>query len=664
MLHFFRKYQKFFFIFITIVIVVTFVFFGTNQTFTPVSKESGSEDVLFRALDGKGVKRSYLAHMSRFLEREDWMQSAKIFDSNYLNDGVISTDFLQGDLSRSLFDRFSDHFRDDLAARLEKERSYTPYHHPHMVALTAPNIWAMFAPEIPEKLAALQKSEDGVSSFNTRVELFLAERNFPPVFLTQVLRYQEREKSKMPSDPRLAKDVVSLFGYHDFKDWFGEKYVESVAAVVINSAAVARQKGYSVSREEILAELIEKSQKTYDEISANMALPVENGHELFQLYLRYKGLDQVTAIRIWEEITLFRRMMQEIGSAALVDSLPLEQFYAYATKSARVEICQMAPELRLKNEEEMKLFAAYLAAVSPLASLELPLELATVDDIEERAPQLVGKRYHLYVGSVKKEALQARVSVKETWDWELANWEKLREVFPELALREGSAFEILETMEKRGKIDAYARAQIVALHPEWVAEATQEAQMRETNLFLTRTQNQEPLPGITDTVAFQKLLDQEKEVNAYSQDQKNYYRIVVDERGEKREILPFQEAKGVLTPSASVPTIAFATYLEQYRDFLPETAPFKIEKREIAISRNNPIFVSLEEVLRHSGEGFSAVAVDEKEGPYCYRVKEVSVDNTIPMQKWIEAQELLAKEMRVQFFEQILSEICSKTSFP
>ncbi len=663
MLHFFRKHQKYFFLFTTIIIVTSFAFFGSYQAFAPSpGGKKGSDPVVFHSVDGKPVKQAYLEHMSLFLSREDWMQSAKIFDSNYLNDGIVSKDILEGGLSPMLFAHFKDHYLEELERRQAKEQNYRPYLHPYIPSLSAATVWGLFAPEIPEKLAAFQQCEDPIASFDARVELFLAERNFPPAFLTQVLRYQERDQPRAPADPRLMKDVISLFGYHDLNDWFGENFVQSVAEVVINTAALARQKGYSVSEAELRSELLYKSEKTFQAISANIDIPVESGQEFFQVYLRSKGLDEVTALRIWEDISLCRRMMQDVGSAALVDALPLEQFYSFANEHATIDLYQMAPELRFKSDEESQIFTAYLEAVAPnFSGYEIPTEYASVETVEARAPQLVGKRYRIYVGAIEKQALGAKVSVKETWDWELANWDALKRAFPELSFQAGTPFEILEKMENRKKIDAYARAKIVESHPEWIEDSVKQASMRETELFVSASGEGELLPGITDRVAFQKMLDTEEEVVGFTQDKKHYYRILVYERSDTKEILSFKEAKGLLNPSSDTSAVSFASYLEKYRD-TPEKGLFGIEKKEVVVTRAKPGVVSLDEALALEKEIYSSVAVDENEGTYCFRLKEVLVDTTIPMQKWMEAQELLAKEMRAQFFENVLGQLCSKNS--
>lgn len=654
MLQFFRKHQKYFFIFITVIIVASFSFFGSYQAFTPTFFKQGSDEVIFYTVEGKPIKRSHLNQMIQFLEREDWMQMPKILDGNYLNDGVISKEFLEGGLAVPLFARFGEECREELTAKLNKEREHHPYRHPYLHSLGAEQIWSLFAPEIPKRLDDLKKFEDPIKAFETKVALFLAEKSFPPAFLTHIIRYQEREQLKsVPPDSRLIRDVVSLFGYHHLSDWFTEKFVEQMAVSVIQMAALAHQKGYVVSREEALTELLSKSQKTYHELSQQGEIPVASGGELLQVYLRQKGLDEATLISLWQEISLFRRMMQDIGSAALVDTLALEQFHSYAAEQATVELYQMAPEFRFKNEEERGLFAAYLEAVSPSGATEIPLKLASLESVEKKAPQLVGKKYRVALAALKREALHAKVSLKETWDWELSHWDEIQKVFPELAQKEGSPFERLEQIANRKRVDAYARDQIIQEHPEWIEEAIQEASLTEREIFVAKGGDQEPLPGIRDKAAFEKSLDDQDDLACYTQDQKNYYRVCVRERLPK-EILPFKEAKSVLKPSGLAAEISFVPYLERYRTQAPPGSPWTIEKKELPITRSKPTFISLEEVLELEQGAFSLVAVDEKEGPYCYKLKEVLVDTTIPLAKWQEVQNLLAKEMKQEFFESLL----------
>ena len=105
--------------------------------------------------------------------------------------------------------------------------------------------------------------------------------------------------------------------------------------------------------------------------------------------------------------------MHEVGSAALVDTLLLDKFYAYAHETVNVEIHQMAQELRLKDFNDLKRFESYLAAVavSRDSALDLPCEYASIKSIEQRAPELIGKRYKLYVSKILRKNLQDRTII-------------------------------------------------------------------------------------------------------------------------------------------------------------------------------------------------------------------------------------------------------------
>ncbi|MEZ5314977.1 MAG: hypothetical protein R3E91_02025 [Chlamydiales bacterium] len=658
MLHFFRKHQKYFFIFTTIIIVTSFLFFGTYQAFAPGLGENKGNEIVFYTPNGKGIKSAHFSHMIDFLNREDWMESFKFFDGNYLNDGLISKDFLEGGLAMCLFTRCKEEYQKDLEIRLMKERDYQPYQHPYISSLSVLKIWSLFASEIPEKLNLLQTAVDPLNSFQNRMDLFLSEKCFPPAFLTNLLRYQEKECLRKSADPRLTKDPITLFNYHDLKDWFGEKFVEHIAKVVIQIAEIARNEGYFVSRDELLADILVKNQKTYDAISANLDLPIKTSQELLEIYLHHKGLDESAILDIWEDISLFRRMMQAIQSTLLVDPLIFEQFYHSANESVVLELYQMASDYRFNSHESKEIFATYLEAIRP-DSLNhgLPESYASIETIERRAPEIVGKRYPLSVGYIDKNLLQAKVSIKETWDWELANWDQITTYFPELKSIKGTPFEVLDRIEDRKKIDIYAAAQIVEAHPDWLEEALIEAPMKKMDIFLSPAGKGEFLPGLSDRSAFQELLDQKEEIIGYTQDQKYYYRILVKAHPETKEILPFKEAKQFLSRSPLRNEISFASYLEKYRE-MAGSGIWEIEKKEITVSRAQPLFIKFDEVIGVKDGEFSPVFSDKKEGVYCFRPKKIPIDNNIRIEKWIGVQEILTKEIKIKFFESLLNQIC------
>ena len=64
MLEFFRKYQRYFFFVITVIIVISFSFFGTYSTLQNVDSR---DQEAFRAIDGSLISRSELDEMVLFL---------------------------------------------------------------------------------------------------------------------------------------------------------------------------------------------------------------------------------------------------------------------------------------------------------------------------------------------------------------------------------------------------------------------------------------------------------------------------------------------------------------------------------------------------------------------------------------------------------------------
>ena len=108
MLEFFRAYQRIFFFIITVVVITSFVFFGTFSTFT--GGEERPDKQVAQTIHGSAVMLSEVQKLSRFIatDRED---VADLHGSppNYCNDGVIRHDFLRPRLAELLVADARDH---------------------------------------------------------------------------------------------------------------------------------------------------------------------------------------------------------------------------------------------------------------------------------------------------------------------------------------------------------------------------------------------------------------------------------------------------------------------------------------------------------------------------------------------------------------------------
>lgn len=579
MLGFFRRYQQYFFLVITFVIIVSFSFFGTYNT---IPAENIRDQVAFVAIDGSEVKRSDLEEMVLFLstDADDKVSFGGVWGPNFLNDGVFRKDFLQTGLAGVLAVQYEPSIASDMQKRLEKEKRFVLYSHPEAPFLNVEAVWEYFAPDMKSNYNALKKSSKaaGDDAFMARVRLYLGERRLPPPMLRQVLRYQEKQNSWVVADPNLDRIDLSLFGYHTFDDWFGPNFTRIVAQFIINASRVAEQKGYVVTKEEALADLAKNAQASFQENLKNPHLSVANSSEYLNEQLRRMGMDQAMAVKVWKQVLLFRRLFQDIGQSVLVDPFSFQQVDAYAKQSASGDLFQLPKELQLSDYNALQKLEAYLTAISKRPTeeaklLTLPTTFFSAEEVAKKYPELVQKRYYLELTQADKKKLQAQVGVKDSWNWQVEdkNWAVLKKEFPELGIKKADTreerFAALEGLDgrTRNRVDVFSRNALLDAHPEWIEKALSDSEAHTRVVGLAIKGDSPPFVDLKDPKVLMKLLDEaplagdeasasesakkaQAALNLYTSDNQRYYRIRVLERKPDLEILTFAEAnkKGVL----------------------------------------------------------------------------------------------------------------------
>ncbi len=483
MLHFFRTHQKYFFILVTIVIVISFSFFGTYGALDPAGYR---DQVAFVAIDGTSVKRSELEEMVTFIstDSEDKLLLGGIWGPNFLNNGVLTKDFLQTGLVSILAQQYRGDLTPDYYSRREREKRYRPYAHPQADFINVDTAWSYFAPAMRTNLEAVVEAQDGLdpAPFDARVNLFVAERKFPQKMLKQVLRFQERQYNWVTPDPQLDYGDLSLFGYHTFEDWFGPRLTNLVAEFIINASKIAEKKGYRVTKEEALADLIRNAELSFQQNSKNPSVGVANSTEYFNEQLRRLNMDVNLATRVWRQVMLFRELFHDVGSAVFVDTFSNQKVNGYLNEQVNGELYQLSPEFRLSQGEDLRKFEAYLSAVAKKDEknlIAIPKTYLKVEEIAKSTPELVQKRYVIEVAQADSKLFEGRVSLKETWNWEAdeKNWSSLKQEFPELALKSAKTRDervaALDNLDERtrSRVDLFARAQIITEHPESTADA-------------------------------------------------------------------------------------------------------------------------------------------------------------------------------------------------
>lgn len=571
MLHVFRTYQRYIYLVVTFVIIISFSFFGTYST---IVSNPTRDQIVFTAVDGTPVKRSELDEMVVFLstDSEDKLIYGGAWGPNFLNDGVIKRDFMASGLATLLAQEYISELSEELNARHEKEKKYQFYVHPQAKFISSDAAWKFYAPGLSSSLAAFKKitSPTDKNAFATRIELYLSEKKFPAHFLRQALMMQEQKQSWVNHDYTLDQLDLSLFGHHTLEDWFGPRFVRLIAEFVINAAKVAQREGYQVSKEEALADLLHNAQVSYQQNARNSNIGVANSIEYYNEQLRRMGMDQNLAVKIWQQVLLSRRLFNDIGNAVLVDNLVMSNFQKHSRESIEGVVYELPKELHLSSSRSLGKLELYLAAVSKknedaAGSLKLPSEYLSATEVSKKYPELVQKRYQLQFTEANKQSLQAKISVRETWNWQVTeeNWAKIKREFPELAVKKGDAredrFQALDSLddETRLRVDTFARTQIVEEHPEWLSEALDQARQQTLTVSLSAKGNHSIFEGLEDGQELVRFLDKAEVKTAdketvepinFTADGRHYYRIVVLDRDTDTSILTFAEAsrEGIL----------------------------------------------------------------------------------------------------------------------
>lgn len=609
MLEFFRRYQRGFFIVITVVIVISFSFFGTFQTF---NQPEHQDKLAFTALDGTKVYRSEVADMVAFLttDSRDFLYSGGM-GGNALNDGTLATDMLGSGLAQQVATPYLNELGQELKTRHDRERRYKPYTHPRAPFLTSEQIWTYYAPDVKVNYDALVNSDNPKSkeAFDARVKLYVAERNFPAPYLRQFLRYQEASHKWLPQDPNLMHQDLALFGYHSAQDWFGRQFVELAAQFIINSARVAQQKGFTVTQEEVIGSLYRNADEAFREARTQGVQTPGSMSEFFQDQLRRLGMDQSRAVKVWKDVLLFRTLFFENADAVLVDPASYKDFFHHLNEYVDVDLYQLPTDLRFSSLEDMEEFVLYLNAVRPPVEgskqqnpLSIPRAFANPLAVKKVYPELVEREFKVRVQEANKESLQTKIGVKGTWEWQVAdqNWKELKTRYPELGKKDDSALsmrlQLLDSLDpaKRALVDSYSRQKIVDEHPEWLAAALNDAPAREETIYLREQGGEQPFTGFKNTLQLITLLDkaplneESPELSALSQDGVHYMKLELLDRAASDRVLTFSEAKEDGTMEAILNKVLESSYArirsKQPSLFLKENGewkPFKEAKSNV-----------------------------------------------------------------------------------
>lgn len=559
MLAFLRRYQRYFLWVITIMVMISFSFFGTYGV---MDQGLPADPIAFETVGGREVRQSQLQAMMHFLS-SDMVDAALFGAGNIFNDGVIAKDFLQTSLGAQIAESFSSQLQPDLKARVQKEQKAQFYHHPQAPFLSSETVWGYFVPQTTKNLATLRgvTSPIDLEAFRARMQLYTDQRAFPPQQLQRVLLHQEKQYEWLDHDPNLEYADLSMFGYHTVEDWFGPQYIKVIAEFILNTASIAQERGYEVTAEEAMADLMQQAEKAYKQIPKAQQR-VDSWQVYFQQQMSRLGLNETQLIETWRDVLLFRRLFDGVAHALFLDPLSFEDFSRYALTRIEGLRYGLPQELWISSESALQKFETYLGLVAEGQSngpLGLPTRFKDPQVLLKQYPELVQKRYRVAVSSVSGRHLQAQVGLQEMWDWQTneANWAKLTQEFPEIASKSAKTPEerlaILDGLSKssRTRIDAMTRSTLVALHPQWLEAALNQAPVHAETWTIPLAGKIEQLPDVANPEALISLLDHapigqealSPALAKYSPNGDVFYKIHLLERPSQLEIVPFAVAK-------------------------------------------------------------------------------------------------------------------------
>jgi hypothetical protein len=271
------------------------------------------------------------------------------------------------------------------------------------------------------------------------------------------------------------------------------------------------------------------------------------------------GIDKTQATDLWQQVLLFRRLFHDIANGSLIAPELFHNYSNWANASVTGLTYTLPQSLHFSGVQDLADFELYLAETgAPATGIEIPSKALSVDAVQKKSPELVEKRALAKVKRADKKALEAKVSLKETLEWEEKpeNFALLKKTFPDLGVKEGATSEdrvaALDTLpdRTRAKVDSFAREQIVASRTDWIKQALGQTEFQEQVLSIRSKGGKDPLPGASDRLALLKALESNGKGKPFEYTTADgVYEIELIDISPSWEIVSFEEARkqGILS---------------------------------------------------------------------------------------------------------------------
>jgi hypothetical protein len=390
-----------------------------------------------------------------------------------------------------------------LSKKWNKVRNFEAYKHPMDERISQLAVWKEFAPQIPELLHELKQA---TPSFDTYCKLYLAQESFPSYMTKRILLMRQME-SKAPQDPLILQKDISLFGFHNLREWFSDSFLDLVSLYLIKVASYAKKEGIQIPQKD-LAVFLEKS-------SATRTTPALE--TMARTILSYQSLT---------------------SQADFFPSLD-EAFHAFADEKVEIEKVTIPS---FYNEQNKYAIAYYMKSIFDSFSPEKIKKgnEKSIEQLEKETPDLIWQEVKLAVQSVNIDQLALSIPSKEMLKWQIsdAGWAILQREFNVAAKENEVRLETFSRLDKsdKKKIDLFTR-QHLANNKETISAALEKAPVNVTTAHLSKHFSDVPYgidPEFLQTLSI-------NEPAKITQTNNTFYRIQLLEKG-NQEIVPLEKA--------------------------------------------------------------------------------------------------------------------------
>ncbi|MBM3201864.1 MAG: hypothetical protein FJZ56_05595 [Chlamydiae bacterium] len=557
MLQLLRKYQKAIFIVVTVTVVLTFSFFGTQGAANSgVTVEKDYK--IGKSVDGSFMYHKEIQDLSFFLKTD--ALDAPIVEGrvyvNLLNDGVLKKDIFETGIGTMLLEHYYPRFEKELKERSQRFAAYRPYANGQNPYLSLESLWKQFKPSLLEdykKFQSLPLEKDGMlnkEKIDSLVSLYMGQCAFPPSSSRRLLSYLQQQYRHIAAiDPYVQSGDLALFYAKTAEDWFGGEFIDTLAHFIHHASVYAKTQGYKVSKEEAKASLMKIALENFKMISGEEGLKQDDFVKYFQRSLQMLQMDEKSAVAVWQKVLLARRMFSDVGHNVFIDKTLYEQFHQFASRSVYLDLYSMQPSLELKGDEDLEKFEIYTKSIAKGKTdpLGVPSVFASAEEVMKKAPELVQKRFLVEVAAINRSDVESKISLRELMNWQLEgeNYVKLEKIFTKLSgVKEIEArYEKIESLgaSERSELDRHSLRMIVEERFDLLQKALDAKNRQVKEIAVNLKGSYSPLEGIKDSAKLLKRLESDEEIDLYSQDSEHFYSIKVLEKS-PLEVVTFDEA--------------------------------------------------------------------------------------------------------------------------